>query len=298
LYLILFNRVIKIIKVDKWIKEQGIIFLKEVGIKKEYIIFDCCCGEGNYTIPAAKISSKDGTVYAMDMNKNKLNTLKGKSNLESIKMKKHSFKDYAIVSCGTLSPELNYLKNSKFLDAKKILYTKPGRHEVPTELESQLINKLNIAKKYSENIIVVYGGKYCYINIKEPYKTIDRIIKEQGKNISRINASHCIDMLSSEKERENIANNVANGEKVWWLTPGWIIYRHLVFQDWDKAMANENFPKHTGGAILLDGIGFWEKYIEDHAEKILEFSDWMGIPIQPYKISLIRLKKLLLEKIR
>ncbi len=213
-------------------------------------------------------------------------------------MKKLSFKDYVIVSCGTLAPEINYLKNNKFLDAKKILYTKPGRHEVPRELESQLINKLNIAKKYSENIIVVYGGKYCYINIKEPHKTIDKIIKDQGKNISRINASHCIDMLASKKERENIANTVANGEKVWWITPGWIVYRHFVFQDWDKAMANENFPKHTGGAILLDGIGFWEKYIEDHAEKILEFSDWMGIPIKPYKISLIRLKKLLLEKIR
>lgn len=70
-------------------------------------------------------------------------------------MKKQSFKDYVIVSCGTLTPELNYLKNSKFLDTRKILYTKPGRHEDPLELESQLTNKINIAKKYSENIIVI-----------------------------------------------------------------------------------------------------------------------------------------------
>ena len=213
-------------------------------------------------------------------------------------MKKQFFKDYVIVSCGTLSPELNYLKKSKFLDAKKILYTKPGRHEVPTELEYQLKNRISIAKNYSDNIIVVYGGKYCYINIKEPYKTIDKIIKQQGGKISRISATHCIDMLISEKERENIANNIASGEKVWWLTPGWILYRHDVFQDWDKAMANENFPKHTGGAILLDGIGFWDKYSGENPEKILQFSDWMGIQIQPYKISLDRLKKFLLEKIQ
>jgi len=213
-------------------------------------------------------------------------------------MKKQSFKDYVIVSCGTIAPELNYLKKSNFLDADKIFYTKPGRHEVPKELESQLIDKINLAKKYSENIIVVYGGKYCYINIKEPNKTIDDIIKQQGKNISRINAEHCIDMLASEKEREKIANIIAKGEKIWWLTPGWILYRQDVFQDWDKAMANENFPKHTGGAILLDGIEFWEKYSTDHPEKILEFSDWMGIEIQPYKISLDRFKKLLIEKIR
>jgi ubiquinone/menaquinone biosynthesis C-methylase UbiE len=73
------------IKVDKWIKKQGIKFLKEVGIKEGDIIFDCCCGEGNYAIPAAKISGKNGMVYAMDMNKNKLDTLKGKSNLENLK---------------------------------------------------------------------------------------------------------------------------------------------------------------------------------------------------------------------
>lgn len=208
------------------------------------------------------------------------------------------FKDYVIISCGTLSPELNYLKKNRFLDAEKILYTKPGRHENPIELESQLIDKINLAKNFSENLIVVYGGKYCYINIKEPNKSIDDIIKQQSGNISRINASHCVDMLASENEREKISNTVAKGEKVWWLTPGWIIHRHDVFQDWDKAMANENFPKHTGGAVLLDGIGFWEKYSTDHPEKILEFSDWMGIEIQPYNISLDRFKNLLLEKVK
>ena len=105
-------------------------------------------------------------------------------------------------------------------------------------------------------------------------------------------------MLAGEEERENIANTIANDKKVWWLTPGWILYKKFVFQDWDKAMANENFPMHTGGAILLDSIGFWDKYSNSNPEKILEFSDWMGIQIQPYKISLDRFKKLLLEKIR
>ena len=50
-----------------------------------------------------------------------------------------SFKDYAIVACGTLTPELNYLRKQGFLDAKKIIYTTPGRHEALKELESQLI---------------------------------------------------------------------------------------------------------------------------------------------------------------
>ena len=203
------------------------------------------------------------------------------------------FEDYVIVACGTMSPELNYLKNNGFLNVKKVLYIKPGRHEVPRELESELVKKINIARKYSNKIIVVYGGKYCYVNIKNTFRTIDTIIQEQEAEISRINASHCMDMLASEEEREKISK----GKKVWWLTPGWIIYRHDVFQDWDNAQANENFPKHTGGAILLDGIDFWDKYCEEHPEKILEFSDWMSLDIKPYKISLDRFKKLLLEKI-
>ena len=42
-------------------------------------------------------------------------------------MEKHvSFQEYAIVACGTLNMELNHLKGSGFLDARKILYTKPG----------------------------------------------------------------------------------------------------------------------------------------------------------------------------
>jgi hypothetical protein len=204
-----------------------------------------------------------------------------------------SFKNYVIVSCGTLAPELNFLRKQGSLNAKKIIYTTPGRHEVIKELESQLIQKIDVAKKHSKKIIVVYGGKFCYVNADNPYKTIDTIIAGQGTeiSISRVNATHCMDMLASKRQRDEISK----GEKIWWLTPGWIIYRNYVFQDWDKGKANENFPQHTGGAVLLDGIGFWEKYSQEHPEKLLEFSDWMGIGIRPHKINLDRLKNLLFD---
>jgi len=205
-----------------------------------------------------------------------------------------SFRDYAIVSCGTLNLELNYLKESGFLDARKILYTKPGRHEIPRELEEQLVRQIGNAKRYSQRIIVVYGGKFCYINADDPYRTIDRIIEEQGPGVSRIKATHCMDMLASAEERERISE----GKDVYWLTPGWLKYRRYVFQDWDKGLANENFPKHTGGAIMLDGIGFWDEYAEKYPEEILDFSDWMGISLEPYTISLDRLKGLLLDQIQ
>ena len=211
--------------------------------------------------------------------------------------KRISFQDYAIVACGTLNMELNHLKDSGFLNARKILYTKPGRHEVPQELENQLIRQTDTAKKYAPNIIVVYGGKFCYVNADNPYRKIDTITQEQiepGIKITRIKASHCVDMLASKEEREGISQ----GKDVYWLTPGWMKYRHYVYQDWDKGLANENFPKHTGGAIILDAIGYYDEVMQNNPEEILEFSDWMGIPIEPYTVTLDRLRSLLSDEIR
>jgi hypothetical protein len=211
--------------------------------------------------------------------------------------KQASFKDTAIVACGTLNMELNHLRDSGFLDTRKILYTKPGRHEVPRELESQLIRQIGTAKTYASNIIVVYGGKFCYVNADDPYRKIDTIIQEQlepGLKISRIKASHCIDMLASKEERERISQ----GKDIYWLTPGWMKYRHYIYQGWDKGLANENFPKHTGGATMLDAVGYYDEIAQSAPEKLLEFSDWMGIPIEPYRITLNRLRDLLLDEVK
>jgi len=190
-----------------------------------------------------------------------------------------------------LTLELNHLRKSGFLNARRIEYTKPGRHEVPRELESQLVDRIGKAKSYAESIIVVYGGKFCFIDMNDPGRSMNDVIEEQGQAISRINATHCLDMLADAQERETIRN----GEKVFWLTPGWLLYRDYVFQDWDKGKANETFPQNTGGAVILDAVGFWEDFSARHPEKILDFSDWMGIPIRAHKVSLSRFEKLLCE---
>lgn len=206
-----------------------------------------------------------------------------------------TFSNISIVSCGTVSLELNYLKKDGFLDTDHLFYTTPGLHEDIHELERQLINRINRAKKKAAKVIVVYGGKFCYVNPDEPTRTMQIIIEAQGPEVIRIDATHCVDMLAGEAERQRISEEIAGGEKVWWMTPGWINFRHHVFKDWDKGMANENFPRHTGGAIVLDGIGFVESYMAAKPEDFLEYSDWMGIPIQPYPIALDRFKSLLLD---
>jgi hypothetical protein len=122
------------------------------------------------------------------------------------------------------------------------------------------------------------------------------IIEEQGPGVARIDATHCMDMIAGEEERNRIADEVAGGEKVWWMTPGWIQFRHQVFKGWDRGLANENFPRHTGGAIVLDSIGFVDQYMAEKPEDFLEYSDWMGIPIQGYTLTLDRFKSLLLDQ--
>ncbi len=208
-------------------------------------------------------------------------------------VKNVSFQEHAVVACGTLSPEINYLRKTGFLDAARILYTKPGRHEDPEELEAQLVKRLESAREYAKKVIVVYGAKFCYLNAKRPARTIDMIIEEQEKKlrvgITRIPATHCVDMLASREKREEISE----GGKVFWLTPGWVKYKNFVFQDWDRGKANETFPQNTGGAVLLDSVGFWNDYSESNPEQLLEFSDWMGIPILPQAVPLDRFEQLL-----
>ena len=51
---------------DKWLKDLAELALKEIGLKKGQIVLDFGCGDGYYTIPAAKIVGDKGKVYALD----------------------------------------------------------------------------------------------------------------------------------------------------------------------------------------------------------------------------------------
>ncbi len=208
-------------------------------------------------------------------------------------MDRVSYADISIVSCGTMSLELNYLKMEGRLETPQILYTPPGLHQDIPVLEGQLVRQIHKAREKTSKVIVVYGGKYCYINPEAPTRLMKTIIEAQGPDVVRIEATHCMDMIAGEEQRRTIAQELAGGEPVWWMTPGWIKFQKEVFKGWDKALANENFPRHTGGAIVLDGIGYLDRYMEEKPEAFLAYSDWMGIPIIPYPISLDRFKGLL-----
>jgi len=201
-----------------------------------------------------------------------------------------SFSGVSIVSCGTLRPELRALEAQDFLDADRILFTAPGLHEWPGELEKQLQRQVGKAKQTSEKVIVVYGAK-CFVDVNEPTRDVNALVREHGPEVSRVNASNCVDMLADAAQREDIAA----GEKVYWLTPGWIANWKFIFKDWDRGKANETFPQNSR-AVLLDGIGYYDELIQKDPELLLGFSDFMKIPVEPHPVSLDRLRNLLKEQ--
>jgi len=210
---------------------------------------------------------------------------------------KLSFQNTAIVACGTMSPELNHLRDEGFLDTDYVFYTHPGLHQDIHELERQLVKSIARAKEKVRDAIIVYGGKFCYVNPDDPTHLMQSIVAAQGNHIRRINATHCMGMLASDDELKRIRLEIAGGEAVWFMTPGWVKYRTQVFKGWDKGTANENFPRHTGGAVVLDAIEYLDNYMNEHPEEFLEFCDWMGIPMQAYPVTLERLKGLLSEQL-
>jgi len=183
--------------------------------------------------------------------------------------------------------ELEALRRSGFLDTDKVLYCAPGLHEWPWELEKQLPRQLSRAAQASPRLIVVYGKK-CFKDLNQPARETDALIQETVGNAARVNASNCVDMLASAKEREEMAGS----EKVHWLTPGWLKHWDFIFKDWDAGLANEMFPAHDK-AVVLDALGYFDRLMAESPERVLTISDWMKLPIESVPISLGRFKDLL-----
>lgn len=198
-----------------------------------------------------------------------------------------SFEGFSIVACGSIRRELEQLKEEGLLDADRLFFTTPGLHEIPRELENQLVRQLTRAKSESGKVIVLYGDR-CFVDSTDYFRSIDTVIAEQGDGIARVRAHNCIDMLASEAERDAMAD----GRRVYWLVPGWIEFHKNVFLEWDIGKANETFPANDL-AILLDPLGYYDRLAMENPEELLGFSDWMGIPIEPRAVSLDHLKGLL-----
>ncbi|MDY7039792.1 MAG: DUF1638 domain-containing protein [Chloroflexota bacterium] len=185
-----------------------------------------------------------------------------------------------------------------FLNPHRILFTPPGLHAKPDELERQLLKRLAQTRESCPNhkIIVAYGKK-CYVDADEPVKRVDTILQTaQDREISRLQGDYGYDILASFDDRQRISGG--RESKTLWFTIGWLkswktIYQH--YFNWDQADANANFPGFYDRIIVLDSLGVADEYMIEHAEEILEIFDWTGLMVEFHPIALDRLKGLLVD---
>ncbi len=77
---------------EKWLETDGERFLSQIGIKKGQIVVDFGCGEGSFSIPAAKVVGETGKVYSLDKDSGVFHSLFKKAekfnlkNIEKIKV--------------------------------------------------------------------------------------------------------------------------------------------------------------------------------------------------------------------
>ena len=113
------------IEVQHWIKNEGLKYIRELGIVDGQVIVDFGCGAGHYTIPAAKVVGSKGIVYAIDREKSGIDLLMktvhslGISNIMPIISSKPTI-DLATSSVDAvlIYDVLHYLNNSE----REILY--------------------------------------------------------------------------------------------------------------------------------------------------------------------------------
>lgn len=209
------------------------------------------------------------------------------------------FQETCIVSCGILHPELQYLRDTGFLDAHKLRFVPPGLHAKPSELESHLVARLRQLRQDDPdcNIIVAYGKK-CHVDVDRPDRRVDNILQEFGPGIARVQGEYGYDMLISYDDRQRLTDGREG--KTLWFTLGWLKSWKTIYQRYfhlDRADANANFPGYYDRVIVLDTLGAADTIMAEEPEAILELFDWMGLEVEFHPISLDRFKGLLLDSL-
>jgi hypothetical protein len=194
---------------------------------------------------------------------------------------------------------MQHLTETGFLQPRQILFTPPGLHAKPNELERQLVRRLGEANAVcpAHKTIVAYGKK-CHIDADRPDRRVDTILQENGSAIRRLAGEYGYDILAGYEDRERISGG-REGHTLW-FTLGWLkswktIYQH--YFGWDRADANANFPGYYDRIIVLDTLGMADHYMAEQPETVLELFDWTGLEVEFQPVTLDRLKGLLIDSL-
>ena len=151
----------------KWEREEGVNLLKKVGIKPGHTVLDFGCGDGNYSILAAKIIGNEGKIYALDKNSEKLDKLAGR-------MKKEGLDNVVIVKKSE-DVTINLIENSiDFVLLYDVIHLVGKNDSSSKEDRKELYKEVyRITKKYG--LISVYP---THLETHTDVYSIDEIKKE------------------------------------------------------------------------------------------------------------------------
>ena len=151
----------------KWEREEGVNLLKKVGIKPGHTVLDFGCGDGNYSILAAKIIGNEGKIYALDKNSEKLDKLVGRVKKEGL--------DNVVIVKKSEDVTINLIENSiDFVLLYDVIHLVGKNDSSSKEDRKELyIEVYRIIKKYG--VISVYP---THLETHTDVNSIDEIKKE------------------------------------------------------------------------------------------------------------------------
>jgi len=171
------------IDVKEWLNREGDVFLKDIGIKKADVVLDFGCGDGPYTIPAAKVVGKEGKVYAIDKDVESINKLmkiaktKDLQNIIPLHAKSEELKinlESESIDVVLLYDILHYMENLErkkiYEEIYRILKTSGFLSVYPKHCKSD--EPLgNLSDMELDNVIEEINGPYFYLQ-KKYYKKL------------------------------------------------------------------------------------------------------------------------------
>jgi len=164
---------------ERWEKQDGVKFLRKVGLRPGQIVLDFGCGVGHYSVPAAFVVESKGIVYAVDREQHALNELQQKAaanNLRNVKIIKTSGQttlhfESRSIDVVLFYDVLHYLakrdRKKLYQEAQRVLkqdgllsvYPKHTVGDDPIQ-EFRTLNS-NHVKKEIENSDFYFAARYC-----------------------------------------------------------------------------------------------------------------------------------------
>jgi hypothetical protein len=176
-----------------------------------------------------------------------------------------------IIACGIFRPELNKIIPALRRELNdrdiEVTFLPPGLHNNCNKMETEIVENLEADKNGKP--LLLYGCM-CHTELESIAKNYDAVLPA-GKN--------CIEIILSPRKKAEIDMS----GNVFYLTAGWVRQWRDIFQDGAGITACDKI------VMLDDGC------VEISDEELLDFFDYIQIPIEIMKVSLNYFKENLIN---